>query len=235
LSATKEISPGALALWESIGIFLALYVIEICAGLITIVFLGWDHEGFGDPALTAKIIFLGQIGTIAAAYVAKQKLGWNYRPWFKSFTLGPEEFLRVVKSLALVLIVTFSWSQLHSLIAGPTDNSNALIDSGILSDNRFTLITFMFTVVVVGPIAEEIAFRGLMLDRLERQFKAKTANMVQAFLFAAAHLNAESFLPLFAIGYVAGRLRQTQGCLSQPVLLHCLNNALYVAALFASA
>ncbi|SIN94501.1 hypothetical protein SAMN05444165_0193 [Paraburkholderia phenazinium] len=86
----------------------------------------------------------------------------------------------------------------------------------------------LFVLSVLVPIVEELVFRGCLLGGLSRHISFGWANLLQALLFAAMHRDVWHFGYLFAMGAVSGWLvKKTKG-LSMSILLHALNNAIFV-------
>lgn len=72
---------------------------------------------------------------------------------------------------------------------------------------------------------EEIAFRGIIYDRLRTVLGDKEAWLVQAALFSVLHLSPVIFLTHFAMGLIFGWLRMRTGSLIPGMILHALWNA----------
>jgi membrane protease YdiL (CAAX protease family) len=80
--------------------------------------------------------------------------------------------------------------------------------------------------VVIAPFCEEMFFRGFVFAGLLRDLSPFWAAIVSAALFAIAHTDPGSFLPLFAIGLCLGFLRWRTGSTWAGISLHMLNNLL---------
>ena len=81
------------------------------------------------------------------------------------------------------------------------------------------------------PIMEELVFRGCLLGGLSRHLSFGWANFVQAFVFAAMHQDGTHFFYLLAMGATAGWLTKKTKGLAVPILLHAVNNAIFVFSL----
>jgi hypothetical protein len=84
-------------------------------------------------------------------------------------------------------------------------------------------------VAVALPMAEEILFRGYLFDALKRRCPDALVIIVTAFAFALVHLQGLYFAPLFGFGLIQGWVKLRTGSLRLPVLLHMLNNGLFLA------
>ena len=80
-------------------------------------------------------------------------------------------------------------------------------------------------VLVLGPAAEELMFRGAIFDRLYLAFPFHIANFLQAVLFAVYHKNLIQGLYAFFFGLLLGVLHHTGGSIWNNILAHMLFNA----------
>jgi uncharacterized protein len=80
--------------------------------------------------------------------------------------------------------------------------------------------------VLIAPFCEEIFFRGFVLAGLLRELSPAWAIVISASLFAIAHTDPSSFVPLLVIGLCLGFLRWHSGSTWASILLHMLNNLL---------
>lgn len=78
------------------------------------------------------------------------------------------------------------------------------------------------------PLAEEIAFRGLLLRGLERARGPVPAALISSALFALAHGSPLQVLAIFPLAWVMARAVQYSGSLWTSVGMHMLNNSLAV-------
>lgn len=74
-------------------------------------------------------------------------------------------------------------------------------------------------------IYEEIAFRGIIFDRLNKVLGEREGWLVQAALFSVLHLSPVIFPTHFAMGLIFGWLRMRTGSLIPCMILHAAWNA----------
>lgn len=96
-------------------------------------------------------------------------------------------------------------------------------------------VFFMLTIVAIGPLVEELIFRGVLLSALLRHMRATWAILLSAAVFALVHLPGLSFLwyalpNLALLGVAAAWLRLRAGSIWPSVVLHGTNNLLAVIA-----
>ena len=88
---------------------------------------------------------------------------------------------------------------------------------------------------LVAPGAEEFLFRGYFYGTLKRHVGAVPALLITSALFAAIHMSAPVFLPLFVLAVCLTLAYEATGSLLVPVLMHALFNATMLVAMFYSA
>ncbi|WP_425145801.1 lysostaphin resistance A-like protein [Deinococcus sp.] len=88
------------------------------------------------------------------------------------------------------------------------------------------LDTWLFIAVggLLIPLAEELAFRGLLLRGLERARGPLFAALVSSLLFTLAHGNPAQMLAIAPIAWVLARAAQHSGSLWTGYVIHALNN-----------
>jgi membrane protease YdiL (CAAX protease family) len=78
---------------------------------------------------------------------------------------------------------------------------------------------------LLGPLVEEMFFRGAILRNLRRRHSSSLTLLGVSLLFAAAHLDLRNFLPDFLGGLAMGYARILSGSLWPAVLLHAAFNS----------
>jgi len=99
------------------------------------------------------------------------------------------------------------------------------INEDILSINQYyhPLIGFL-VVVLLGPLYEEILFRGVFLSACKKYLHFFVANSLQAFTFALAHNNLKLFIFYFSFGLIAGHFQNRTQSLATGWAMHVTNN-----------
>ena len=92
----------------------------------------------------------------------------------------------------------------------------------------------VLAMVVIGPIVEELVFRGLLFGALASRLGILAGALITALLFGAVHGDLVLFPSLAALGLVAAFAYAGTGNLWVSVTLHALNNALGAAFLIAT-
>lgn len=85
---------------------------------------------------------------------------------------------------------------------------------------------------LIGPLFEEIFFRGFVYGALKKRWGTRGGLVATALLFAAVHFNAFQFLPIFGLGLLLTFLYESTGSLIPSITLHVLNNSISVVLTF---
>lgn len=90
-------------------------------------------------------------------------------------------------------------------------------------DIQNSILTLPY-VILLGPMAEELLFRGVILDRLKPAFPFWFANILQAALFGVFHGNIVQGIYAFIFGMVLGLIAHVTGTIYASMLTHILFN-----------
>ena len=83
-------------------------------------------------------------------------------------------------------------------------------------------------VTLIGPIVEELLFRGAITKELLRKYNPSTAIIISGLLFGLIHINPAQVLGASLIGFLLAWLYWRTGSLIPCMVLHVFNNALTV-------
>jgi membrane protease YdiL (CAAX protease family) len=79
-------------------------------------------------------------------------------------------------------------------------------------------------IVVWGPFAEEVFFRGFLLAGLVPAFGLTWAAIISSTIFAAAHMSLGSLIPIFVTGLLLAWLYIKTRSLWPPITAHAIQN-----------
>ncbi|MCR5023488.1 MAG: CPBP family intramembrane metalloprotease [Lachnospiraceae bacterium] len=104
-----------------------------------------------------------------------------------------------------------------------TDNMALKIaEEFITQDTSF--ISLAVAMAVIGPLAEELAFRGVIYAGLRRSGRLLGAILLQALLFGLMHLNFNQMSYAFVLGVAWGILNEVTGSLWPGLIGHFMIN-----------
>lgn len=207
---------------------------------------GWDFEApwqTATVALGSVWVQNGVWAALSAVYVAAvagrsrlAPLGSRLRALVADVWLGARwgVLLLFVNGLTARLSLAL-WELVlpHDELMARVERERGMLLSLFEGDQpSWLLAVLVFTVAVVAPLGEEVLFRGL-LHRALRAHLGRRAFFVSAALFAAIHLYAIHFLPVFVLGVLLAWLYERRGSLVVPIVAHGTVNAIVAAAHFA--
>lgn len=100
----------------------------------------------------------------------------------------------------------------------------------ILAEERTVVLALtVLLACVIGPMAEEAFFRGVLFAALRRRVSRWSAMAVSGALFSAVHLNVVGFIPMWLLGCLLADLYERTGSLLSPIAIHVLHNTLLVS------
>ena len=105
----------------------------------------------------------------------------------------------------------------------------------LLKDKKLSfgvLFSSLFVACIVGPIVEEIFFRGFFYPALRKYLGVGRTMVVTAILFAMVHENMFAFLPIFFLGLVLCYLYEKRANLLSCISLHMMHNTVFLAYFF---
>jgi membrane protease YdiL (CAAX protease family) len=165
----------------------------------------------GDPALSEPMLMLAKIGSVVVVASALRLKGWNIVDYLRLTVPFPREIL-----LAIAVAIFFLVLQLVTAALTGGWFRTVVLD--------YVPTSFVLSILVIGPLAEEIVHRGFMYPGLARSaIEPWGAVVLLAILFAVQH-EARPFSH-FASGLLYGWLRWYTGSVTTPILAHAAINA----------
>lgn len=179
------------------------------------------------------IFYLVQLGLLA--YLAHRRgvaLTGAFRLSLKGMTASGAVQSAVLVAALLVATRAFStaWGAVVQAMGWAPPTTGTL--TGVFGGGGAGLLLAMVMVVVVGPLVEELSFRGVIAGSLASKYGLWPAVLVSAAIFSAYHLTAWVLAPTFFLGCALGWLALTRRTLWPAIALHVLYNGVVVAAAF---
>ncbi len=122
-------------------------------------------------------------------------------------------------ALAASALYSYIITATHAPIA---TNSDALAQEAQTAP--LTVLGSLLAAIFVAPLCEEVFFRAFLFRGLLRRIPLWPAILLASLLFAIAHTDLGSFIPLFIIGVALAFVRSQARSLWPSVAIHTLNN-----------
>jgi len=177
----------------------------------------WSSSSLGD----ALILYGTQAFVVTVACFAARSVGWSAkdylalrRPTVFEVLLG----ITAQATLTLAVYLAGEFGQMFaSRYAGPTFQDSTYL---------MNVVAFLLGNVLVGPLGEEILFRGFLYRSFAASIMGPTgAIALTATAFALSHLDTMHVWHLMS-GALFGALRWYTGSLTAPMTAHIFGNAL---------
>lgn len=177
-----------------------------------------------------------------AIYVALSITGWFFALKRRGASLRDAGFRSVTAvTLLKMLPVTIGMMMLtglvvslSSLLFGDVPTAQDQVVGGADSIALFDFLWLFVLGAVAAPIAEEFLFRGLLYPLLRNKVSVAVAVGVSAFAFAFVHFLPPLIPALLVMGVVLALLVERFKSLYPAMVVHALNNAVALVALYAA-
>jgi len=124
-------------------------------------------------------------------------------------------------SILLFWVQALVWFGIDSLV--PPDTAQKALDEA-----GDSIIVTIVLVGILGPIAEEIFFRGYVLPGLVKRFGIVWALLLSSLMFGMFHIDPAAIVPTFALGLALGWVYLKTGSIWPAMFAHGLHNTVAV-------
>jgi len=223
----KGLSKSGLALLLNqvvlnIGVFVSVFIISI----FYIVFnLDMDIDAMPEIIESPEVLYTAMIFSVLLAYIPiyiyMRKQGFTLGQQLGKTNVSPS-FIFAALAICLGL------SGLTTLFIVPIEGLfnhygyTTLIDMGT-SDTTYYYVSSFLYIVLIGPIMEELVYRGGILAGL-RKYGDRFAIIISSLLFGVMHGNIAQFFFATLVGALLGYIYVKTNSLRISILIHVLNN-----------
>ncbi len=154
--------------------------------------------------------------------VRRYRVGWTtaglVAPQARNSFLLPWLALAASLTFGAVYAAAVSAAEVDSLVPPP-------VPAEFIGEGATRLLSFLF-LGVLGPVAEEVFFRGFLLTALARSMGPIPAMVVSSAVFGAAHGNIAVMIPLFVTGLLLSWLYLRTRSIWPPAVAHIAQNVI---------
>lgn len=234
---SREPDRFGLRIWPVLLTVLALSLLGAPAmvawGLCTI--RGGSADGDVLLALHAQVAVMAMLGLGWKVWVERRSrlvfADQNTLRRGRVYTLGLVYILATVSRISAIVFIA---NALGSEGNVPTGSEPIEEIVGGSASSVLGVVLVIAAIAVVGPIAEEIVFRGVLLPWLGRHLSPTLAIVTSSALFGALHPHyGPRVVAIFAIGAVLGWARWRTGDLRTSIALHITVNGAFSLGLLA--
>lgn len=175
-------------------------------------------------AQTPWILFISVIMTLPTYYLIYQNRRAELRTFLSVRGIG-------YLSIPILVIFALSLNFIIELLLSLVSQIDALSPIFEQYNQLATLITggdfvlSLLAVGIIGPIFEEILFRGLVFGELRKITKVQVAIFIQALLFGIYHMNLVQGTYAFVIGILLGYVYYRSSSIISSIIVHVTINS----------
>lgn len=218
---------------EIVQIFVGLFFVEACFLSAELALSVWVH--WNEGAKDFLVVFNGFVRDLLITFwvvvlVTRLKktplssLGLTRTNLFKNVRTGFWSYWGMVPFLLVLLL----WTSVVAKMFSYEPPAQAVVEIYLKRSTESFIVFFTLFVAVLGPIFEEIFFRGFAYTALRARFGVTVAMIVTALVFSALHLSLTAFLPIFFLGLYLAYLYERTGSLVPSMTAHVLHNVIMV-------
>jgi membrane protease YdiL (CAAX protease family) len=179
---------------------------------------------------TAMLLTIALYGAIGAAVLWAARQTGDARRALG--LVAPASWPRAVGLALLTVIAALAVSALLEPILHGARQQGLAPDSPRPPGASFIIgaVLACVALALVGPLVEELFFRGLLTAAFRRRFGPIRTALLTAALFALAHVLPRVIPPVFILGLALALVYERIGSTLPGMLVHCLYNGIAVAA-----
>ncbi len=155
-------------------------------------------------------------------------LGLTIKNIFRNISYG---LIAYIACVPIFLAVTF-FVFLVVKVTGYVPQKQYVVEMFLKEENPTLLIYSSVFASILGPIVEEIFFRGFMYNAVKKLTGVFWAVVLVSAVFAALHTNVVGFLPIMVLGLVLTYMYEKTGSLIPSITIHIAHNAAMVFLVF---
>lgn len=232
-----RVRPRRLPVWSFGELGRVLLLMVLMAAFMPFVRLAWVYVLGGEPNdthfwITFSMLWLDVFAILAVLSFA---VGKGRSVWKTCFGTASQA-RRAIGTALRSYVFVFPWIFLllyvivhlaHRLGYQPPMEP---IQELVFQEKRGSVLALTALLACgIGPVAEELFFRGVLHTALRRRLPRVLAIAASAALFAFVHTNVVGFVPIWALGMLLAYTYERTGSLAGPMAIHVAHNTLLMA------
>jgi uncharacterized protein len=212
--------------WLGLTAFFIMSVVSLYfAGTVEMSLAGeslWEFEPTpeqaGRTALAGSL--LGILAMLPFAFAYRRVGNW----WSTQWSIGRCLAVAAIVAVALRVPLLIAWAVRPEAVRMHAPDDLLWQAMGSVAE-QYGLIVALWMLAVAAPVIEEFLFRGLLYRAFATHLRPLWANVLQAALFSAMHLeNVQGSILLFVLGLALGTVTRRSGGLLAAMALHSIFN-----------
>ena len=213
------LSPSQLTIWGVIEAFAIILLQQALMVIFTKIFgVGFIvSASLSATAILIYYIFRTKIFT-AAFKIKRKSIGLK------------DSFILIGQGIFLCFLVMLGYDFILKLLDYTPKPQNV---QQFLETEGFTLTAAYFMLVYSAPVWEEIVFRGILQDGLQRTLSPFFAVLTSGIIFGLIHFDPDQMIPLILLGFIFGWMYVKSESVFPCIIAHSFVNTVGAVNLFA--
>ena len=183
-----------------------------------------DFAGFVVSTVVAQVFAVGLIHFFLRAH----QMSWRDLLGLRRPRLLSVMFYAVGLALVAMLVtwgINYLIIKVITMVYKPPEQQMAVqvLENATRPAER---AVFALAAIVLAPFVEEILFRGILYPLVKQRGYPRLALWGTSLLFAAVHIHAATFVPLFVFGLILAWIYERTDTLLAPILTHSIFNTI---------
>ncbi len=215
---------------------LALFAVTIVATIVALSVANIIGVDYNEVTTSLPFVicnaFCGPIAFVSTYLIYSKCSKISFKAINLNFRMG---YKNTLLCIAVAFIALFG---LQFYIGGVDEILRLIgynVNDGLLGlplDNVGWLFLNMFLYAFLPAIAEEIIFRGVILQGLRKNMSDSISILISAALFALMHCNLQQLVFPMLIGLILGWIATRTGSLLSSIIVHFVNNSITIFLAF---
>jgi len=155
---------------------------------------------------------------------------------FLGFYLNKKQFVFLLKIYSSLLILILVSSIINNFVVkkiGIELLPGPIIELLFHLRGRFSLFILVMQIILIGPIAEELFFRGFIYKLCRSRYTFITSTILTSLFFSLIHRIPQNILPLFLISACLCYIYEKTQNILPAIIFHLIHNTLVFSVLLA--
>ncbi len=225
--APPDVGWGVLDVLKAVVVFLFFgYALTFAELIISYIFALKGQDDRLATVLHAAMMDVIGISIVLYFVIKKFKgrvidLGVSFKDLLRDIRIGVIGYVAILPVLALILVIVIAVLQFTNYDQPPSAALEILYE-----DSRPKLLLILTVLVTfLGPVAEELFFRGFAYPAVRKRLGVKNAVIVVSAVFATLHMNVVAFFPILGLGILLAYLYEKTGSLIPSISVHVIHNS----------
>ncbi|MDD5495805.1 MAG: CPBP family intramembrane metalloprotease [Candidatus Omnitrophica bacterium] len=234
--ATREPGPVRWNVWDVAKVVILFlffgYMIIMIESLLLGTYPSLKDDNF-RMILNSSILDVMAVVFILYFTVGQYKenilsLGLTFKNFFKNVFYGITGYIAAVPALIGTLVVIIFIINITKYVP----EKQAVVEMFMKEKNTAFLIYSGIFTSLIGPLIEELFFRGFMYSAFKKYIGIFWAMLFTSVVFAVLHTNVVGFVPIVILGMLLAYLYEKTGSLVSSVTVHVIHNLSMVFFVF---